>query len=419
MNRFKSYCCLAVIVCFGVPYSQQTFVQLHGHLSVSGTHIVDQYGTPLTLRGMAMYHSNTAGKYYNDSVVKWLRDDWRCTVLRGSIWAPSYTAEIPKAIALANAAIKYGIYVVIDWHAFTDPMQANALIFFDTIAKKYANIPNILYEPWNEPYGNITWTANCKPYFETIIAKIRQYDSANIVICGNTAWSQNVDEASLNPIKDFKNIAYTLHWYSFQHFQWLRDKTTTAIKNGICIFSTEDGIANYNQQPCKTDGSGLAFTEGQTWFDYCNANGIGTCTWSVNDYDECTSILKPNSDPNAQGHWPVSSLTATGVWMRNYLRTQNATSDLPENRLQTPNGSVVFSSGPASTMRFSYSYPKTAELRFDLYNSAGCKVKSSRIQLGGTGVYSINIADMGGHGYYIAKVICDNKQYSKKIIAVR
>ena len=93
MNRLKSYCCFSVIVCFSVVYSQQTFVQQHGHLRVSGTHIVDQYGAPLTLRGMAMYHSIDAGKYYTDSVVKWLRDDWSCTVLRGSIWAADYPNE--------------------------------------------------------------------------------------------------------------------------------------------------------------------------------------------------------------------------------------------------------------------------------------------------------------------------------------
>lgn len=402
--------------CFGAVHSQQTFVQQHGHLRVSGTHIVDQYGAPLTLRGMAMYHSIDAGKYYTDSVVKWLRDDWRCTVLRGSIWPVS--SEIPHATALADAAIKYGIYVVIDWHTFQNPSLTDCLAFFDTIAKRYGNIPNILYEPWNEPYGNITWTANVKPYLETVIAKIRQYDSANIVICGNTAWSQNVDEASLNPITDYKNIAYTLHWYSFQHFQWLRDKATTALKNGICIFSTEDGIANYNQSPCLSDGSGLAFTEGQTWFDYCNANGIGTCTWSVHDKDECTSVLKPGTDPNGLGHWPISSLTTSGVWMRTYLRAQNATPVLRESPSQAPDNGVVLSDGPAGTLRVSYSFPQTTELRVDLYNTEGCKVRSSGMQMKGTGVYSVKGDDAVG-GFYIARVSCDNKQYCKKIIAFR
>jgi endoglucanase len=406
---------------FGAGYSQQTFVQQHGQLRVVGTHLVDKNGTRITLRGMAMYHSIDAGKYYTDSVVKWLRDDWRCTVLRGSIWAADYPNENSKAIALADAAIKYGIYVIIDWHVVGASNETNALAFFDTMAKKYANIPNIIYEPWNEPVDG-TWTANLKPYFETVIAKIRQYDSANVIVCGTTYWSKNVDEASLNPIKDYKNIAYTLHWYAFQDFQSLRDKATTAMKNGICVFATECGVANFNQSPCLSDGSGLDFAEGQTWFNFCNDSGISTATWSVHDKDECTSVLKPGTDPSGLGNWPISSLTTSGVWMRNYLRSQNATSVSNENHGQAPKGGVVFSNhsdGLVNSVRFSYSYPKSTELRFDIYNSAGCKVTSRGIQLSGAGEYSIHIAEMCSRGFYMIKATCDNKQYDKKIVVVR
>jgi endoglucanase len=310
-------------VVFSAGYCQQTFVQQHGQLRVSGTHIVDKNGTPITLRGMASYHSDAAGKYYTDAVVKWLRDDWYCTVVRAANMTGNYTAEMPKTMALVDAAIKYGLYAIIDWHVVGNSNQTNALAFFDVMARKYANIPNILYETWNEPVDG-TWTANLKPYHEAVSAKIRQYDSANIIICGTTYWSKNVDEASQNSITKYKNIAYTLHWYAFQDFQSLRDKATTAIKNGICVFSTENGVANFNQSPCQSNGSGLNFPEGQRWFDYCNANGISTATWSVHDKDECTSILKPGTDPSGQGNWPISSLTTSGVWMRNYLRQMNA-----------------------------------------------------------------------------------------------
>jgi endoglucanase len=418
MNGFKSYWYLAVILCISAGYSQQTFVQQHGQLRVVGTHIVDKNGAPVTLRGMASYHSDAAGKYYTDAVVKWLRDDWFCTVVRAANMTGNYTAEMPKTMALVDAAIKYGLYAIIDWHVVGASNQTNALAFFDVMAKKYANVPNILYETWNEPVDG-TWTANLKPYHEAVIAKIRQYDSANIVICGTTYWSKNVDEASRNPITKYKNIAYTLHWYSFQDFQSLRDKTTTAMKNGICVFSTENGVANFNQSPCQSNGSGLNFAEGQIWFKFCNDSGISTATWSVHDKDECTSILKPGTDPSGQGNWATSSLTTSGVWMRNYLRAQNATSVRPQNNLQTNKNGVVFSDCQVNTLRFSYSYPKTAELRFDVYNSAGCKVSSSRIQLSGTGVYSINIAEMCGRGFYMVKLLFDNNQYSKKIVVVR
>jgi hypothetical protein len=72
-----------------------------------------------------------------------------------------------------------------------------------------------------------------------------------------------------------------------------------------------------------------------------------------------------------------------------------------------------------NTLRFSYSYPKTAELRFDLYNSAGSKVTSGRIQLSGSGTYSMNVAKMCGRGFYMIQAVCGTTAYSKKILVVR
>ena len=77
-----------------------TAVQRHGRLAVRGNTIVDQHGRPVVLRGMSLFWSQWGGPYYNADCVKWLRDDFRCTVVRAAIGVHSggYLRE-PRARA--------------------------------------------------------------------------------------------------------------------------------------------------------------------------------------------------------------------------------------------------------------------------------------------------------------------------------
>ena len=79
------------------------------------------------------------------------------------------------------------------------------------MAKKYGKHPNIIYEIYNEPL-KISWDTVIKPYAEKVIEAIRKIDKNNIIVVGTPHWSQDVDNASENPIKGYKNIAYTLHF---------------------------------------------------------------------------------------------------------------------------------------------------------------------------------------------------------------
>ena len=56
--------------------------------------------------------------------------------------------------------------------------------------------------------------------------------------------SQRVDLIAEDPITTFPNIAYTLHFYTVYHQEWLRERATAAINNGIPIFVTEWGSIN-------------------------------------------------------------------------------------------------------------------------------------------------------------------------------
>ena len=57
-------------------------VEQHGALRVSGNDIVGSHGSPVLLRGMSMFWSQWMGKYWNADVIRWLAEDWKCTVVR-------------------------------------------------------------------------------------------------------------------------------------------------------------------------------------------------------------------------------------------------------------------------------------------------------------------------------------------------
>ena len=180
-----------------LSFGQATFVGIHGKLKVQGSHIVDQNGNLIQLHGMSMYGwTNACGyAFYNSNAIKYLAQTYKCTVLRipyqtgGSISMAIYDTAI-------QACINNGIYAILDWHSDggDQTLLTQAEAFFTTVATKYGNIPNIMYEPWNEPSGSSDTWAVIKAYMESVIAVIRKIDTANIILCGNPQWNQLPNE---------------------------------------------------------------------------------------------------------------------------------------------------------------------------------------------------------------------------------
>jgi len=299
----------------------QTVVQKYGQLRVSGNRIVDKNGAPVQLRGMSLYWSQWIPKYYTFNTIKWLRDDWKITVIRAAMgingntdgYLVNATAERNKVIAVVDAAIQLGIYVIIDWHdhnAHNSRSQAQA--FFADMAQRYGNSPNVLYETWNEPL-NYSWSGVIKPYHQAVISSIRQNDPDNIIICGTRNWSQEVDEAAADPISG-GNIAYTLHYYANTHGSGLRSKASTALSRGAALFVTEYGT---------TDASGNGFvnpTTSREWWNFLDQNSIGHANWSVADIGESSAALVSGASPN--GGWTLSQIKQSGQLVRDELRAK-------------------------------------------------------------------------------------------------
>ena len=304
-------------------FAQSTIVEKYGKLSIKGSYIIGEFGDTVQLRGMSLFWSQWMPQYYNESCVKWLRDDWKCDIIRAAMgveadkggYAVSPEAEKARIEAVVDAAIKLGIYVIIDYHsheAHNDPETAKK--FFAEMSKKYGKYPNVIYELFNEPLKDAQWKTDIKPYAEGVIKIIRQFDPSNIIVVGTRQWSQLVDEAAQNPIQGI-NIAYTLHFYAATHMGWLRTEAKNAMAKGICLMVTEFG-------DCDASGNGkFDIPHTEDWFKFMDQYKLSWCNWSVADKDETASALKP--DAPGTGGWKEGQLTESGIYIRNELLKKN------------------------------------------------------------------------------------------------
>lgn len=295
-------------------------VKKHGQLKVVGTTLVDKDGKPVVLRGMSFGWHNWWPRFYSAGTVKWLHEDWKCTVVRAAMgvepdkgYIKDSAGSVASIKAVVDAAIQQGIYVIIDWHSHNIRLN-EARTFFTMMAKEYGKYPNVIYELFNEPDYE-TWP-EVKAYSEDLIRTIRAIDPDNIILVGSPRWDQEIQLPAADPINGFSNLMYTLHFYAATHKQWLRDRADEAIKKGLPIFISESA-------GMEASGNGpLDYEEWQKWIDWMEKNRLSWVTWSVSDKDETCSVLRPSAA--SDGNWKDSDLKESGIKVREYLRKLNA-----------------------------------------------------------------------------------------------
>ena len=310
---------LAAVLAPAVHADTQSVVQQHGQLRVQGNRIVDEHGAPMQLRGMSLFWSQWIPKYYTASTIKWLRDDWKVTVVRAAMavkpdgYEKNPDAERAKVIAVVDAAIELGLYVIIDYHAHTAHENLPlARAFFADMARRYGNVPNVIYETYNEPL-DVSWTRVLKPYHEAVIDSIRKFDPDNIVVVGTRNWSQQVTEAAADPVER-TNVAYTLHFYANTHGQWLRDDAQKALDRGAALLVTEYGTTDATGDGPVNDAAT------REWWAFLDRNSIGYLNWSVADIRESSAALFQGASP--EGGWTLKQIKPSGILVREKLRAE-------------------------------------------------------------------------------------------------
>jgi endoglucanase len=294
-------------------------VKKHGQLSVSGTQLVDKNKQPFVLNGVSFGWSCFHPRFYTKGTVQWLHKDWNCNVVRAAMgvepehgYLQDSAVNIGLVKTVVDAAIKEGIYVIIDWHSHNIRLP-EAKAFFAEMATLYHGHPNIIYELFNEP-DQESW-ADVKSYSQELITTIRAIDKTNIILVGSPHWDQDIQLPASDPIKGFDNLMYTVHFYAGTHKQWLRDRTDSAIARGLPVFISESAGMD-----ASGDGA-INYSEWQKYITWMNAKKLSWVTWSVSDKDESCSVLEKSA--SSGGRWKPSDLKESGTLTREYLRKKN------------------------------------------------------------------------------------------------
>ena len=320
-------------------------VQVHGVLGTSGNKIVGQKsGKEAMLRGMSMFWSDATGiQYYNKEVIKWAVNNLKIDVFRYAMGVQYYDSDggtsnklddnysymkagdtqKSKIDQMVEAAIENDIYIIIDWHSHrADSEKSQAASFFKEMAQKYNNVPNIIWEVFNEPVNQ--GSGAIASYANDVISGIRGTGNNNLALVGTPNWSQ-MPNGSCGTVNQ-KNVGYVFHFYAGTHSVGQFSGNINSCRSNNAVFITEWGTTT-------ADGKGDANTSASSsWTDFMEQNKISNCNWSLrqkvttvgNQSEEGSAMFAGDKPLITQAALSAASYTNSGNFVKNYL-TKNAT----------------------------------------------------------------------------------------------
>jgi len=293
-----------------------TPVVRHGQLRVEGPRLIDEFGTPVQLKGVSTMWLNWEDRYSASRAgLEWMRDNWNVSVVRAAMGIEpegAYLTDPDQAVEqlreVVQNAIDVGVYVLIDWHAHNAHQHVDeAVAFFSRISAEFGSLPNVLYEPFNEPLA-INWSAQIKPYHEAVARAIRAEDPDNIIVLGTRSWSQRVDEAAEDPLTG-TNLMYTVHFYACDHGNFQLRQAQTAHAAGLPLFVTEWGAT-------PADGGAaepiVCEEEATLWHDWLDQQSISWAAWKLDGCRHSSCFFTSRNAP-ADGGW-------TEQWLNGHAR---------------------------------------------------------------------------------------------------
>ena len=306
-------------VAFAGPVSHFGALKVCGNNICGGTSTTSS--TVVQLKGPSLFWSDGDGSsYYRKEVVDWFVDEMQIGVIRAAMGIRYYkqnsqgqnsgeindaggthgyyfNAENQKNLMrrVIDAAILNDIYVIVDWHSHDAHNETSlATNFFRDMANEYKNVPNIIWEIYNEPVA--ASASQITSYSNTIRNAIRNTGNNNLILIGSNFYSQKPSEQASNYSNnnatkaESDNVAFTFHFYANSHAQSGEIGTSAAAARtaGYAVFGTEWGAVS-------SDGDGsMNSVASDTWTNWMDNNNISNCMWSA------SAALKENDKNNVQ-----------------------------------------------------------------------------------------------------------------------
>lgn len=376
-------------------------VSVYGALGTSGSKIVSQKtGAQVMLRGISLDWSDATGApYYTPTAIGWAVDKWGVDVVRYAMAVQYYTESTSEPVNTSYAyisspngaydridrvvatAIENDIYVIIDWHSHRAATyeKSYAQTFFNLMSERYKDVPNIIWEVYNEPVNEGQGTISS--YANDIISGIRR-NSTNLAIVGTEFYSQL--RGGCTGVSQ-TNSAYVFHFYAHEHnLKDFRSRITSCLGDNKAVFISEWGT---------TDAGGtnnVDISASSDWTSFMDQNNISNCNWS---FRHSTSDNKVKESAMFSGATALVSkkdfdnatLTTSGNFIKSYL-TKNMRD---WNELYTAgarSGSCAFAHVTASIAEGSVSGKASASCTYTSSNANVATVENGVIKLKSAGV---------------------------------
>lgn len=313
-------------------------VSYYGTLQTSGGKIIGEKNKEeAMLRGVSLFWSDATGQpYYDKTVISWAVDNLKIDVFRFAMGITYYDSDggtknklsdgysyssAPGSLMtildkMVEAAIENDVYIIVDWHSHrADSEQALASEFFKYAAQKYANVPNVIFEIFNEPVHQGWGTV--QGYANAVVPGIRAA-SQNLILVGTPSWSQMTQYGGVNGT----NVGYVLHFYAGTHSADQYGKRATQAKaSGNAVFITEWGTVN-------ADGAGSANNGAtQEWITLMESNKISNCNWSLRQVggnedgkQETSAIFAGDDELTSRKALDAATFSASGKIVADYLK---------------------------------------------------------------------------------------------------
>ena len=271
---------------------ERNYVTYNGQLHVDGAKLMNENNEEVLLRGLAL---NSPIHYKNVDINSMIKSakQWGVNIIRVGIPTAEYLGEdkeesMKQLFEIVDACIHNDFYVILVF-LNNDVINNRELAeeYFTTVANRYKNSPNLLYEINNEVPIDTTWEQVIE-YANKIIPIIRAVNDNSIIMVGTLNVDTRPNEV-IGKELNYDNIMYSVHFYPSNNAEAVDtvtiDSIHESILNNVPIFITEWSAGS-------STGTKMNFEIALKLVKLMKDYGISWTNYCLGDGEHTFSILK-------------------------------------------------------------------------------------------------------------------------------